>query len=248
LPSTSPPPLCRLERLANTLYFGSRGSPSPSASPPTSAREARPHLQHCLRLRLERLAITFGIASDSAREARRHLWQRQRLCHTFSFALDFVVAAMSAQRLVETFSFSLDLPSPLHRLKGFAGDLRHGRQLRRLRYSSSRLRPSPQPSPQSSIWLQGLVLTFDFIVMTFDISINLASIANSAQELAGSPSTSMARVLNNSITFDRYFNLYIIYVDYFNYMRSLSHEHQPRGAGCIGGPVHLERWSLVQRS
>jgi hypothetical protein len=92
------------------------------------------------------------------------------------------------------------------------------------------------------------VLTFDFIVMTFDISINLASIANSAQELAGSPSTSMARVLNNSITFDRYFNLYIIYVDYFNYMRSLSHEHQPRGAGCIGGPVHLERWSLVQRS
>jgi hypothetical protein len=40
----------------------------------------------------------------------------------------------------------------------------------------------------------------------------------------------MARVLNNGRTFDRYFNLYVIYVDYFKYMRSLSHEHQPRGA------------------
>jgi hypothetical protein len=87
------------------------------------------------------------------------------------------------------------------------------------------LRPSPQPSPQSSLRLQGLVVTFNFIVTTFYIAINLASIANSARELAGLLSTSMARVLNNGMTLDRYFNLYIIYVDYFNYMRSLSHEH-----------------------
>jgi hypothetical protein len=36
------------------------------------------------------------------------------------------------------------------------------------------------------------VVNFDFIVMTFDIAINLASIATSARELAGSSSTSMA--------------------------------------------------------
>jgi hypothetical protein len=77
------------------------------------------------------------------------------------------------------------------------------------------------------------VVTFNFIVTTFYIAINLASIANSARELAGLLSTSMARVLNNGMTLDRYFNLYIIYVDYFNYMRSLSHEHQPRGAGGV---------------
>jgi len=34
-------------------------------------------------------------------------------------------------------------------------------------------------------------------------------------------------------TFGRYFNLYVIYIDYFHYMRSLSHEHQPRGAGGV---------------
>jgi hypothetical protein len=77
------------------------------------------------------------------------------------------------------------------------------------------------------------VVTFDFIVTTFDITINLSSIANSARELAGSPSTSMVQVLDNGITFDRYLDLYVIYVDYFNYMRSLSHEHQPRGAGGV---------------
>jgi hypothetical protein len=69
--------------------------------------------------------------------------------------------------------------------------------------------------------------------MTFDIAINLASITSSALELTGSPSTSMALVLDNGITFDRYFNLYVIYVDYFNYMRSLFNQHQPRGAGDV---------------
>jgi hypothetical protein len=77
------------------------------------------------------------------------------------------------------------------------------------------------------------LVTFDFIVTTFNIAINLASIANSARVLAGSLSTSMARVLDNSITFNHYFNLYNIYVDYFNYMQSLSHEHQPRGTGGV---------------
>jgi hypothetical protein len=87
--------------------------------------------------------------------------------------------------------------------------------------------------PQSSLQLQGLVVTFDFIVTTLDIAINLASIATSARELAGSLSTSVARVLDNGITSDRYFNLYAIYVDHFNYMRSLSHKHQSRGAGDV---------------
>jgi len=32
-------------------------------------------------------------------------------------------------------------------------------------------------------------------------------------------------------TFNRYFNLYVIYIDYFHYMQSLFQEHQPRGAG-----------------
>jgi hypothetical protein len=44
----------------------------------------------------------------------------------------------------------------------------------------------------------------------------------------------MARVLDNYITFSHcynYFNFYIIYDDYFCYMLSLSHKHQPRGAG-----------------
>ena len=33
--------------------------------------------------------------------------------------------------------------------------------------------------------------------------------------------------------FGCYFNLYIIYIDYFHYMQNLSHEHQPRGAGGV---------------
>jgi hypothetical protein len=44
-------------------------------------------------------------------------------------------------------------------------------------------------------------------------------------------SARVKRLEEVAATFDRYFNLYVICVDYFNYMRSLSHEHQPRGAG-----------------
>ena len=43
----------------------------------------------------------------------------------------------------------------------------------------------------------------------------------------------LVRLEGLAVTFDRYFNLYVIYVDYFHYMRSLSHEHQPRGAGGV---------------
>ena len=43
----------------------------------------------------------------------------------------------------------------------------------------------------------------------------------------------LLRLEGLATTFDRYFNLYVIYVDYFHYMRSLSHEHQPRGAGGV---------------
>ena len=40
----------------------------------------------------------------------------------------------------------------------------------------------------------------------------------------------LVRLEGLAVTFDRYFNLY---VDYFHYMRSLFHEHQPRGAGGV---------------
>ena len=43
----------------------------------------------------------------------------------------------------------------------------------------------------------------------------------------------LPRLEGLATTFGRYFNLYVIYIDYFHYMRSLSHEHQPRGAGGV---------------
>jgi hypothetical protein len=68
-------------------------------------------------------------------------------------------------------------------------------------------------------------------VLTFTTT--FASLVTSARELAGLPSTSMARVLDNGLTFDCYFNLYVIYVDYFNYIQSLSYEHHARGGGGV---------------
>jgi hypothetical protein len=52
--------------------------------------------------------------------------------------------------------------------------------------------------------------------MTFDIAINLASIATLVRG---------ARVLDNYITFNHTYNYFNYYVDYFHDMRSLSHEH-----------------------
>jgi hypothetical protein len=46
-------------------------------------------------------------------------------------------------------------------------------------------------------------------------------------------SSPLPRLEGLAATFGRYFNLYVIYIDYFHYMRSLSHEHQPRGAGGV---------------
>jgi len=43
----------------------------------------------------------------------------------------------------------------------------------------------------------------------------------------------LPRLEGLATTFGCYFNLYVIYIDYFHYMRSLSHEHQPRGAGGV---------------
>jgi hypothetical protein len=46
--------------------------------------------------------------------------------------------------------------------------------------------------------------------------------------LTGSSSSSMTRVLDNYITFNHcynYFNFYVVYVDYFHYVRSLYHKH-----------------------
>jgi len=35
----------------------------------------------------------------------------------------------------------------------------------------------------------------------------------------------LVRLEGLAATYDRYFNLYVIYIDYFHYMQSLSHEH-----------------------
>ena len=102
-------------------------------------------------------------------------------------------------------------------------------RLRLCRYDGSRGSPEPSASPPTrqclrrDLRLEGLAAIFDF---------------GNASEFGskGSPTTSASPLLwleELAATFGCYINLYIIYIDYFHYMRSLSHEHQPRGAGGV---------------
>jgi hypothetical protein len=101
--------LCHRQRLRLGRYSGSRGSPSPSASSTTPPR---------LILRLEGLAVTFGIinysasADTPARGARRHLRLHLRRLSRRYFGLRGSPGSSASPPTS---------PSPLLRLEGFAG-------------------------------------------------------------------------------------------------------------------------------
>ena len=92
-------------------------------------------------------------------------------------------------------------------------------------YDCSRGSPEPSASPPTrqclrrDLRLEGLADIFDII----------SDFSNASKfGLRGSPTTSASPLLwlqGLAATFGRYFNLYVIYIDYFHYMRSLSHEH-----------------------
>jgi len=106
-------------------------------------------------------------------------------------------------------------------------------RLRLHRYDGSRGSPEPSALPPTrqclrrDLRLEGLADIFDTI----------SDFGNASEfGLKGSPTTSASPLLwleGLTATFGCYFNLYVIYIDYFHYMRSLSHEHQPRGAGGV---------------
>ena len=106
-------------------------------------------------------------------------------------------------------------------------------RLRLCRYDGSRGSPEPSASPPTrqclrrDLRLEGLADIFDII----------SDFGNASEfGLKGLPTTSASPLLwleGLTATFGCYFNLYVIYLDYFHYTRSLSHEHQPRGAGGV---------------
>ena len=106
-------------------------------------------------------------------------------------------------------------------------------RLRLRRYDGLRgsLEPSASPPTRKclrrDLRLEGLADIFGII----------SDFGNASEfGLKGLPTTSASPLPcleGLTATFGCYFNLYVIYIDYFHYMRSLSHEHQPRGAGGV---------------
>ena len=106
-------------------------------------------------------------------------------------------------------------------------------RLRLCRYDGSRGSPEPSASPPTrqclrrDLRLEGLADIFDTI----------SDFGNASEfGLKGLPTTSASPLLcleGLTATFGCYFNLYVIYIDYFHYMRSLSHELPARGAGGV---------------